>query len=255
MIVYKLATIGAPVRGGANQAVDATIRGVAKTNAQFPFTIANEIVAEALGRALGLPIPAGVLAEDGGATYYLSLDVSATGNQLPPIIAQDFVSNHQNLAAGAVVFDILIANNDRHTSNISLDPGFAPPRPSLFDHGHALLGSGAPSGVGRLVAAVDDLGCTGALPLGGNRQILLDLIANDADLSFWTRRVMQLPDYIIEDCCASVSSLGINVDVAIANELGAWLKARRDRIEALITAHAAEFAGIAQWNLLLGPGP
>lgn len=112
------------------------MRGIAKTNDVADYTIANEVVAARVGQVLGLPIPAGVIAEDSsGKLYYLSLDVSKTGHTLPPVHPPDVVAQEEFLAVGAVIFDFLIANEDRHASNLSLDPAFAPPRLSLFDHG------------------------------------------------------------------------------------------------------------------------
>ena len=116
-----------------SEAVDAEIRAVAKLNVR-PYTIANEVMAARPGQALGLPIPAGVVAEHAGKPCYLSLDVSKEGKARPPIVAADFVRSEPNIAAGAVVFDSRIANNDRHARNMSHDPSFARPRPALFDH-------------------------------------------------------------------------------------------------------------------------
>jgi hypothetical protein len=115
-VIYRLTQIHAgATRGGINQSVDAEVRGVAKTNDVAQFTIANEVVAARLGQALGLPIPAGVIAEDGsGKLYYLSLDVSKTGHTLPPAHPPDVIASEPFLAAGAVIFDFLVANEDRH---------------------------------------------------------------------------------------------------------------------------------------------
>ncbi len=158
--IYRITELHAATRGGMNAAVDADIGGIAKMNDESPFTIANEVIAARIGQALGLPIPAGVIAEDAAKKlYYLSLDVSREGKTLPPVIPADFAREEPRLTAGCVVFDVLIANGDRNTSNLSRDPAYTPPRVSVFDHGHALLGTNPPIGFERLELATDRLGC------------------------------------------------------------------------------------------------
>ncbi len=237
------------MRGGVNQAIDAEIRGVAKTNDHSPYTIANEVIAARLGQCLGLPVPAGVVAEHSGRLFYLSLDVSKEGKALPPIIARDFAAAEPKLAAAVVIFDIWIANSDRHTGNISHDSAFSPPRPAFFDHGHALLGSSEPKGLNRLKAAEGELGCTGKAPLNGNRHALLDLVSNAADLHDWIARVNELPDFMIADACSNARELGLLPDDQTREALQGWLQERKTHLPQLISDHEDECPAITQWNL------
>jgi hypothetical protein len=250
-VIYRLTQIQtAASRGGINQSVDAEVRGVAKTNDQAPYTIANEVVAARVGQVLGLPVPAGVIAEDtSGKLYYLSLDVSKTGHTLPPAHPPDVVAAEPFLAAGCVVFDILIANEDRHAGNLSLDPAFTPPRLSLFDHGHSLLGASAVQGAARLAAMANVLGCLGPPGMTGNRQALLDHVASAVDIDAWTTRVEQLPDYVLEDACNLIADADLNVDTSLARELADWLSARRSGIRAMVATNQAEFAAVKRWTL------
>lgn len=236
-----------------NQAIDADIRGVAKTNAHSPYTIANEVIAARLGHCLGLPVPAGVVAEHASTLFYLSLDVSKEGKALPPIVPSDFVAGEPWLAAGAVVFDIWIANTDRHAGNISYDPAFSPPRAAFFDHGHALLGTGDPQGLDRLTAAVGELGCTGKPPLRGNRHALLDLLATAADVRDWVDRIGQLPDFVIDDACNNARELGLLGDRHTCESLARWLLERRASLGRLLSTHRPEFTGVARWDLDMEP--
>jgi hypothetical protein len=247
--IYRLTRLHSTLRGGANQAVDAEIRGVAKTNNLGPYTIANEVVAARLAHGLGLPVPAGVVAEHTGQLFYLSLDVSKEGKTLPPIVPNDFVVAEPWLAAGVVVFDIWTANGDRHANNISFDPGFSPPRPAIFDHGHALLGTADPKGPDRLQAANDDLGCTGKGALGGNREVLLDLVSSAQDLRAWTERVSSLPDFVVKDACADARELGLLSDDGTRDALDTWLQRRKPELWRLISNHQDEFPAIGQWEL------
>jgi hypothetical protein len=244
--IYRLTRLDASHRNGINQAIDAEVRGIAKTNDLSPYTIANEVVAARLGQALGLPVPTGVVAEHSGRLFYLSLDVSKEGKALPPIIPPDFVAAQPKLAAGCVVFDIWIANYDRHAANVSHDPAFNPPRPSFFDHGHALLGSTAPFGKDRLDAMRDELGCTQP---AGNRQVMIDLISDAAELQAWVRRAGLIPDFMIEDVCADARALGLLPDDVTRDALTRWLQARKADLGRLISVHQAEFRAITQWDL------
>jgi hypothetical protein len=247
--IYRLTRLAASHRGGINQAIDADIRGVAKTNDHSPYTIANEVIAARLGQCLGLPVPAGVVAEHSGRLFYLSLDVSKEGQALPPIVATDFVAAEPWLAAGAVIFDIWIANSDRHTRNISHDPAFSPSRPAFFDHGHALLGAGDPIGLDRLRAAEGELGCAGRPPLMGNRHALLDLVSSAAALLGWVSRVGELPDFVIVDACANARDLGLLPDDRTRDSLRDWLQQRKTALGQLLSDHKDEFSAITQWDL------
>jgi hypothetical protein len=253
--IYRLVRLASSHRGGVNSAVDAEIRGVAKTNDQGPFTIANEIIAARLGRALGLPVPDGVVAEHSGKQYYLSLDVSKEGKTLPPIVPPDFVSACPRLAAGAVIFDIWIANSDRHASNVSFDDAFTPPRPSFFDHGHALLGGDGNGGPHRLAAAESDLGCTGRPPMNGNRHVLIDLVSSAADLREWIDRVAELPDFQIDDACQEAHDLGVLPAGGSLDAVRNWLQDRKARVAELVSNNQAEFSAITQWDLGVEPAP
>jgi hypothetical protein len=173
--IYRLTKILNAHRGGMNAAVDAEIRGIAKTNDESEFTIANELICARIGQTIGLPVPSGVVAEDAAKrVYYLSLDVSFEGKALPPVIPAEFAKEEPWLAAGVVVFDVFIANGDRNPGNLSRDPAFTVPRVSVFDHGHALLGTGHPTGLERLGAAKDVLGCAiDATGVAVNNSVLL----------------------------------------------------------------------------------
>jgi hypothetical protein len=248
-VIYRLTQLAAPTRGGVNQSIDAEIRGIAKTNDISEYTIANEIVAARLGQALGLPIPAGVVAEDSSAKlYYFSLDVSKTGHSLPPIHPPDLLAQDPFHAAGCVIFDIYIANEDRHAGNLSLDPAFSPPRLSLFDHGHSLLGPNSGQASTRLPQVAASPGCLGPPNEPGNRQAILDHLTSAVDIDRWIARVEQLPDYVLEDACSQLSA-ELNVTAQLRDELEVWLKARKTSLRGIVTSHRAEFHSVTSWTL------
>jgi hypothetical protein len=253
-VIYRITELGAPTRGGMNAAIDVSIGGVAKTNDECEYTIANEVIAERIGQTLGLPIPSGVIAEDDSKRlYYCSLDVSKEGKKLPPVIPADFVRDETDLAAGVFVFDVLIANGDRNTSNLSRDPAFTPPRVSVFDHGHALLGTNPPIGPDRLRLATDRLGCADDSAHIASDSILLDQALDPACMERWVKRVRQVPGYVFEDACTRVAQTpGLNIDAATASTLANWLIKRAEGLGDLIWNNKGSLPAVA-WSLW-GPG-
>lgn len=110
---------GDPLGGATGQKRFFNVRFLAKSNnEQFPFTIANEVVATHLGQALGLNLPTVLTFHvDGESLVFVQMvDRDPSMVPGPPVTAQvlrDFVSTHPNDVHGAIVFDLFIANNDR----------------------------------------------------------------------------------------------------------------------------------------------
>lgn len=253
-VIYRITELGVSERGGMNAAVEARIGGVAKTNGESEFTIANEVIAARIGQVLGLPVPAGVIAEDAAKThYYLSIDVSREGKSLPPVMAADFCDKEPWLAAGIVVFDVLTANGDRNASNLSRDPAFDPPRVSVFDHGHALLGTNPPIGQERLELATDRLGCVDDDAHIATDSVLVSQPLDCGHLREWAERVAQIPPYVFGDICREIAKspeLGISAEVA--DWLADWLSARASNVGDLIWQNQSAFPAV-EWALW-GPG-
>jgi len=248
--VYRAISFGLQL-GGVAGSYQATISAVAKTNGpNVPYCIPNELICAELGRILGLPVPpAGIIHSSGGLANYwfASLDFNLTGNSLPPVDAQACIQQLPDLSTGLLLFDILIANCDRHPANFSVDFSQAQPCMSVFDHGHALFGYSAQHGVARLRDLRDRLAVSGGSHIRGNRHCLLDNISTDIHMSKWLDRIRAIPTYFLEDLCQSASGLGIND--AEAHEALDFLKHRRDTIKDIVHSHHHEFRGIRQWGL------
>ena len=249
-LIYRITRWGPPDRGGTDAPVTVEIAGLAKTNDLCRYTIFNEVVCEHLGRCLGLPVPVGIVARDnGGKAHYISLDVSAEGRALPPIVPADFVAQEPWGSAGCVAFDILVANGDRHAESLARDTATEPPQSSLFDHGGALLGSGAlPNGMPRLRALEDTLGCDGTRR--GVRHVLLDELQDADALELWVGRIEQLPQWVFEDACSQLTDQAdTDATPTEKDELVLWLLARARNLRALIVAHQEQFTKVQAWGL------
>jgi hypothetical protein len=251
--IYRITKTGPGRSGGINRPFEARVGGLAKSNDECPYTIANEIIAERLGQVLGLPVPAGVLSQDENRKlHYLSLNVGQEGRELPPVIPVEFCAEDAWWAAGVLVFDVLIANGDRHRKNLSRDTTFPnePPRVSVFDHGHALLGTDPPIGPERLGLAVDHLGCIEDPVAIARDTCLRNEDLNPDFIGAWVARVEQIPRFVIDDVCDEVAGTpGLNVGKDEAAELANWLARRVSRLGEIIWQNRDSFPNVG-WNLI-----
>lgn len=251
-VIYRITKLGDARRAGINRPFEARVGGLAKSNDESPFTIANEIVCARIGQVLGLPVPAGVLSQDPEKKlHYLSLNVGQEGRELPPVIPVDFCSDEPMLAAGIVVFDALIANGDRHRKNLCRDTTFddEPPRVSVYDHGHALFGTDPPTGLERLELAADRLGCVDDEACIAKDSCLIDQALEPAMIEHWIKRAAAIPRFVFEDICREVGETpGLNVSAGEAADLADWLAGRASGLSNLIWQNQESFPGVT-WGL------
>ena len=159
------------------------ISAVAKCNGpSVPYCIPNELICAELGRVIGLPIPpAGVIHAPSAAValWFASLDFNLTGNTLPPVDPVQCCARLPDLSTGLLLFDIWVANCDRHAGNFSVDSLAQPVQMSVFDHSHALFGYNAGQGEARLLDLRERLGVSGGSHTRGSRHCLLDVLPTD----------------------------------------------------------------------------
>jgi hypothetical protein len=174
--------------------------------------------------------------------WFASLNFNLSGSALPPVDPGTVVAELPFESAGLLLFDILIANIDRHRTNLSLDLSSPPAKIlSIFDHGHALFGHVHGQGIARLTAQRDNLSV-------GNHCIL-SAVRNDDHFGEWISRINALPNYLIDLVCDATVPLGM-ITTAEATAAKDFLKHRRTEIEAIIRANKSEFVAISQWSLL-----
>ncbi len=251
-VIYRITKMGDARRAGMNRPFEARVGGFAKSNDECPYTIANEIVCARIGQVLGLPVPAGVLSQDPEKKlHYLSLNVGQEGRELPPIIPADFCAEEPLLAAGIVVFDVLIANADRHRKNLCRDTTFddEPPRVSVYDHGHALFGTDPPVGSERLELAANRLGCVDDDACIARDSCLIDQALDAGLIGHWIERAAEIPSYVFQDICREIGETpGLNVDPIEAQKLADWLAGRASGLSNLIWQNRGSFPGVT-WGL------
>ena len=84
---------------------------------ESPYRIPNEYICTRLGDLIGLPVPPCVLTYCdvlGSPTIFSSLNFNVDKNNLPPIEPDCCVKHLPMLSSGVLLFDIWIANEDRH---------------------------------------------------------------------------------------------------------------------------------------------
>jgi hypothetical protein len=247
---YRIAAVGAQLGMGAADSTHLTVHAIGKGNGpNAPYCIANELICAELGRFLRLPVPPGGIVT--GASHlplYASLNFNLAGVDLPPVRPSGCVRLFPFLATGIVLFDILIANSDRHSANLSVDLSTKPAQMNVFDHSHALFGSTPGQAADRIAAFTGRLGITGGDYTGGNRHCLLDHLDSDKDFPAWIERIAAIPDFFFDEVCADALPFGVSkAEVAVAQD---FLKERRATLPQLINDNRAEFRSITTWTLL-----
>jgi hypothetical protein len=248
--LFSLLKIGSKIGDGVIESHHASLRSVVKNNDVLKYCISNEFICAEIGRFIGLPIPpCGIVYAQGYATkhWFASLNFNLTADDLPPIDPQKCAEELPDLSTGLILFDILIANPDRHRKNLSIDFDEKPPRMSIFDHSHALFGHVNGAGVQRLNDLHDRLGISGGTVTGQNRHCLIDKLNTDNFFHKWCGRIISVPNHLIEDACDGTFDL----DMITAEEASAakeFLIHRRNNIRVLVDSHHGEFTGINQWS-------
>jgi len=138
---------------GDSPSVDGRVLGYAQTwhrvNPDYNNRcIANEYISGRIGIFLGLPIPPFAITHDKDENvYFSSLDFNFNRAILPPIVPDRCVACLPELCTGILLFDILIANEDRHEANLVTDSVSSPKFIHVYDHDQALLSGRNSEGV------------------------------------------------------------------------------------------------------------
>ncbi len=230
---YKIWHWAGPARtdGTSDQyLVGVQTRAKKGTPSNAPFTVPNELIGCQLGRALGLPIPAGAIIERDGEAYYASLDFNVEGQRLPPANEAALARERPDLACGILLFDAWILNNDRHRWNLSFNPSTK--SVFLYDHGKAFFG---PNGRDGLLSAKGQLGF--------NCHCLADEVQSLAYLWEWSGRINELPKFLIRQTIEEASKVGL--PKAEVNFCADYLIERRRMLLGLFAKHRYMFPNVS----------
>ncbi len=214
--------------------------------AHSPYCVPCEYICAKIGAFLGIPIPPFAITDGGDrGKCFSSLDFNFNREKLPHVLPDKCMEFMPEACAGVLVFDILIANEDRHDKNLLVDMISHPREMHAFDHDQALLGGFEEKGKPRLLKLADHLGITGD-DIGGNRHIFLDELTDPKLLDDWMIRVESIPDWFIDDICKfAVDDLGITK--VEGNAASDFLKYRKDKLVDIIRNNKTEFKAVKEW--------
>lgn len=239
---------------GVNDAWVLTSESIAKENGESsPYLIPNELVCGHIANFLRLPVPPFALMRNGYSRkgMFASLRFNrSNGDAFPDDVNwETLVGCRRRLCTGILLFDVLVANEDRHRGNIQVDRPHDPRVVRIFDHDRALFGCFANSGEARLRNLRDRLGISGGSLTGGNRHCLLDRMDSNEHFREWFDRIESIPDWFIDDVCGEVISLGARRSEADA--AADFLKYRKRNLPGIVHNHRAEFTAIPAnvWGL------
>jgi hypothetical protein len=243
--IYRAVAWKNPVGQGATGTYYVELAGYAKRNSpQQPYLVANEYVASRIGQLLGLPVPPGAIIEgqQAGERGWVTLAFAELKDQLPPANPSEVVKDLPQLAAGVFVFDLLIANTDRHPGNLSYLPSRK--RLDVFDHSHALFGNQLGQIPAHLRSLQDDFAVDG--------HCLLGLLSQPGDiLGRVDDAERRVGDIFLREICREVGAAGVGVTPIEATRLFNFLRHRRDNLRSLVDNHRYHFKSIPvdRWGL------
>jgi hypothetical protein len=226
-----------PIGGASGEKSFYNVQFLGKRNApEFPYTVANEVVATQIGLALGLNLPTVLTFTTGGTTVALvqMIDRDPNMHAGPPATAlalKDYLEQHAEEVHGAIVFDLFVANNDRafgpQRRNLLLDEHR---RLLLYDHGNACYYRPRPAariqaGVPRLEAVAKNLAALFDMDHKGShyREFLTDWSL----VKQWCERIKALPDFLIRAAVNRIPPQLSQPDVFERERLAEFLLARR----------------------------
>ena len=236
---------------GVNNAWILTTESVGRTSSEdSAYLIPNEWICGNIAQFLRLPIPPfALMRRRVGKGMFASLRFGV-GDTPPDDVRPDVcVQKHAHLCTGVLLFDILIANSDRHRGNIKVDSPYDPKEIFIFDHDRALFGPIKGGGRSRLTKLRDRLGVSAGSVSGGNPHCFIDHLNTAEYFGEWADRIRHIPDWFIDDICNGVIRAGLRKSLADAG--ADFIKHRKRRIGEIVMSHKREFPLIANWGLII----
>ena len=201
---------------------------IAKRSCDSDFEVFNELVAMHLGRAIGLPIPPGIVLENKGSAFFASLQLGIAGADLPPADVEAMAANLPSLTYGVVLFDAWIGNDDRHCENFWYDE--EEKEAWIFDHGHSLVAGGDWDRLDQLA---------NSLVTGMDNSELVQQMRSFDGFSSWLRRIQSLTKDMIDDTVRNAAK--VLKDPSEIHRCGDWLNRRRWNLARLFDENRHQF--------------
>ena len=243
------------IQDGVNDAYSVRGNFVAReNNPGSPYLIPNEIISGNVAQFLKLPIPPFGLMRQIGAhkgykTMFASMRFTRRDSEPDDFAPEACFECMPDLCTGIILFDILIANEDRHSQNIQTNSATRPTIIRIIDHDRSLLGVFKRNGLQRLKKLEGRLGISGGAVTGGNRHCLIDHVTTTEHFSKWLTRIEAIPDWFIEETCLNITKFGATLHELA--EVAQFLKNRKRSIHKIINDNISEFTRISERSLIL----
>jgi hypothetical protein len=243
-----------PLGGASGEKRRFYIEFVGKSdNPEFPYTVANELVASHLGAALGINVPY-VLPHALGEELFVLIqmvDRSPAIQGPPPATAKElghYIETHPDEVHGAIVFDLYIANNDRafgpERRNLLLD---SEGRLLLYDNGNSCFyrhrrSAAIAAGIPRLAAVEASLPAMFDMDHKVNRY--REFLKEWGLVEKWCSRIEQLPDFVIESAVDRIPHVPSQLNPEERDALKSFLLRRKSYLFDHICRWSDLFAGL-----------
>lgn len=213
----------APEEDGDGEIWTGNVRMILKPAADdHPMMLVNEFISSRLAQAIGLRCPAGDIAQMyDGRRAWATVDLLFRGHSPAPPRPKRILETAAHHAAGCVVFDTWILNDDRHEDNVVFHEYLGL---WLIDHDQALGGKS------------EDL--KAVLPTCSDRasspRLFRGIALPERELAYWTTRVSAVPMSVVNGVIEEARRRNLcnrQQGVALRN----FLHHRRDRITSLTT--------------------
>lgn len=216
---------------------------------EAPYLIANEWIAANIAQFLRLPVPPFAVVRKQTRKTAMFTSFSYDGDTKPddvePTILYD---THPDLCTGIVLFDILIANCDRHAGNLKVDKPAKPTACYIIDHDRCMFYIYKDMGIERLRSRKDRLGITDGADSADEWHCLISLLDSSDLMGKWIHRIQDIPSWYIDGVCDDCIQFGITKKEATAAKQ--FLDCRTRGIEKLILSNKDRFPNIKQWPVL-----
>jgi len=215
---------------------------------ESPYLLSNEWICSNIGRLLGLPIPPFALMRRHGKGMFVSW-MYGSGSVTPDDVLPDVCFQQMpEVCTGILLFDVFVANPDRHRGNLKVDDPHRPTRVEVIDHDRSMFGSSPGQGAARLERLWDRLGTSGGSQTAETENCLMEVASSSDYFETWLQKIMTIPDWFLDDVCEE--AMGIPATRDEVDVAKAFLKDRKRRLRELLKGHKNQFPGIRQWRLL-----
>ncbi len=216
-----------------------------------PYLLANEWICGNIGQFLRLPIPPFGLVRPGPSRKGMFVSWKyGSRSTLPDDAKPDkCFENDPETCTGILLFDVLVANSDRHDSNLKVDDPNNPQEIYVFDHDHALFGAIGEDGISRLNSLEKRVAVSGGSVTGENRHCLIDVVTTSEHFGMWVDRIYSIPENFIRLVCNE--AVGLPITKQEAEVACHFLRERKEHLADIILENKDEFSSIRDWGLPL----